>query len=178
MSRLVCFNGANAREHFPEWTWWNVTIRVLESLIRRWRPVHKCSKMILELTRCYRAVCGRINILLLWLPSPSAVKTAPGGMWDAFQDAHPPHSSPFSGFVLVGYWAAVRWLWSYKPGIWPTDYSETHRMAGEDQAPVEAFFHLLRKNRLITVYSTSTWRLVIVWEADGLGSLVKASVCS
>lgn len=45
-----------------------------------------------------------------------------------------------SSFVCVACRAAVRWRWSHKHGIWPTDYSGTQWMAGEDQAPAKAFF--------------------------------------
>lgn len=58
----------------------------------------------------------------------------------AFSGNPSPSFFSHSSFVCVACRAAVRWRWSHKHGIWPTDYSGTQWMAGEDQAPAKAFF--------------------------------------
>lgn len=91
----------------------------------------------------------------------------------AFSGNPSPSFFSHSSFVCVACRAAVRWRWSHKHGIWPIDYSGTQWMAGEDQAPAKAFFLYYlhthtKKMLLITVYSTSMWKLPIVWETGGL----------
>lgn len=123
------------------------------------------------------------------LPSPSAARQLQKGCRMLFQMlTTPPHPPPLSPPPSPALCLLVTEQQSdgcdhIKPGIWPADYSENtlDGWRGSSRPPpptVESPFHLLCKNRLITVCSSSTWRLVIVREAGGLASSVKAFICS
>lgn len=91
----------------------------------------------------------------------------------AFSGNPSPSFFSHSSFVCVACRAAVRWRWSHKHGIWPTDYSGTQWMAAK------AFFlYSLQKKiaphyRLLNLYVKITHCMRNQWA----GFPQKASIC-
>lgn len=139
------------------------------------RPASYCHSISADVDLQKLSMVGKSLSMAPFLLSSN---TAPEGMWDALQDAHPPLSSPSLGCcVLVteqqsdgsdhtnlGFGQQItlkhtRWLTRIKP-------------------PWRLSLMCCWKTSSLLSIQRSTWRLYIVLETSGLGSSVKAFICS